>query len=296
MKAKPKHNLAWLLATARAVARELKRRSAGTRLRIRIPRGDISTNTDGWRVRIGDLGKNQPKLEVWLDRFTGHSQRKLWACFSSYKSRPPILAITKRVSRRLWPTRVLTTSDIKDGGICALAIRLNRHGFNAPILEKYDDGLTFYGVYDPTRDSTEGLRSHFCTRAAAFFEDVARALPGARGEDEQRDVYPQFENRKRVASHLRRERSKLLAAECKIRDHYACQVCGLLFEDAYGRLGSEFAEAHHLVPLGQLRENVKTRLEDLATVCANCHRMLHRMEGKLEDMKRLKAIFRKHNT
>jgi HNH endonuclease len=33
------------------------------------------------------------------------------------------------------------------------------------------------------------------------------------------------------------------------------------------------AEAHHIVPLSQLRESVKTRLEDLATVCANCHRL-----------------------
>jgi predicted HNH restriction endonuclease len=154
---------------------------------------------------------------------------------------------------------------------------------------------TFYGIYDPTRETTERVNPHFCTRAVAFFEDVARAMPEAKTEDEEREVFPHFENRKTVASHLRRERSKLLAAECKIRDDYQCQVCGLRFEEAYGNLGREFAEAHHLVPLNKLRENVRTDLDDLTTVCANCHRMLHRMEGDSGDIQKLKAIFRRHN-
>jgi predicted HNH restriction endonuclease len=131
---------------------------------------------------------------------------------------------------------------------------------------------------------------HFCTRAAAFFEDVARALPNAKAEEDQNDVYPRFENRKLVVSHLHRERSKLLAAECKIRDGYECRVCALRFEDTYGKLGSEFAEAHHLIPLSRLKENERTSLEDLATVCANCHRMLHKMRGVRGDLLKLKAI------
>jgi predicted HNH restriction endonuclease len=113
----------------------------------------------------------------------------------------------------------------------------------------------------------------FCLRAVAFFEDVARSLPRATPEDDQRDVYPRCENR-RKASHLHRERSRLLATECKIQDKYVCQVCSHHSENPYGKIGREFAEAHHIIPLSQLRESVKTRLEDLATVCANCHRML----------------------
>jgi predicted HNH restriction endonuclease len=60
-----------------------------------------------------------------------------------------------------------------------------------------------------------------------------------------------------------------------------CEVsgCGFDFFRTYGELGREFAECHHRVPLSLLAGVRETRLEDLAIVCANCHRMLHR--GKL---------------
>ena len=291
MAVKVRQDKAWLLATAKVVAERLKSHSEGTRLRIRIPSGAGTTNTDGWFAVIGDLGKNQPRLEVWLDRFSGYPDRKLYACFRS-EARQQMTAITKHVSRKLWPTRLVTAEDTDEDKHLVLAERLGRSEFNTPILEKYRDGRTFYGIYDPTREASERISPHFCARAVAFFEDVARSLPYAAAEDEQREVYARCENRKWVASHLHRERSKLLAAECKIRDNYECQVCGLHFKDVYGKLGIEFAEAHHRVPLSQLREDVRTRIQDLATVCANCHRMLHRMKGKPDDTKKLKAIVR----
>jgi 5-methylcytosine-specific restriction endonuclease McrA len=279
--------------TSKAVAEELKLHIEGTKLRIRIPSRATTTNTDGWRAIIGDLGKKKPRLEIWFDRFPGYPERKLYACFFSV-DRQKMITITKRVSRKLWPIRTVTSKDTYEEKYLALSDRLKRSEFNAPILEKYPDGGTYYGIYDPTRESSGKVSPHFCTRAVAFFEDVARALPQATDEDGQREVYPRYENRKRVTSHLRRERSRLLATERKIHDNHQCQVCGIRFEDRYGRLGSDFAEAHHLVPLSQLREQVRTGIEDLLTVCANCHRMLHRMEGKRGDIKKLKVIVLKY--
>lgn len=293
MKSNPRQDRTWLLAVARSVAVRLKQHFGGTQLRIRLPRGAAQTNTNGWSVIIGDLGKSKPRLEIWLDKFSGYSQRKLFACFFS-RARPQLLTITKRVARKLWPARIVTTEDTERQRFLVLSKRLARSEFNAPILEKYKGGSTFYGIYDPTRETVERVSPHFITRAAAFFEDVARALPHAKAQDEERDVFPQVENRKRVRSHLVRERSKLLAAECKIRDDYQCQVCNLRPELAYGILGRESTEAHHLVPLSRLREDVRTKLEDLATVCANCHRVLHRMDGKSHDITKLRALVRKN--
>lgn len=289
MKPHARKDRAWLLATAKAVARELKQRGEGTPLRIRIPSRATVTNTDGWSAVIGTLGKDQPRLEVWFDRFAGYPDRKLYACFHS-EQRRQLEAITKRVARKLCPHRVITTDDTKEGGHFALVSRLGRNEFNVPILEKYAEGWTFYGIYDPTRESAARVSPHFCARAAAFFESVARTLPRATPENEEREVYPKAENRKLVAAHLQRERSRLLATERKIHDGYECQVCGLRFEDHYGSIGKDFAEAHHIVPLSRLSGKVTTRLEDLRTVCANCHRMLHRMKGKAGDMSRLRKL------
>lgn len=294
MKRKSRQDRTWLLATARAVATRLKPHSKGTVLRIRTPSGATTTNTDGWRAVIGDLGRNQPWLEVWFDRFSGYPERKLFACFRS-ETRAPLVAITRQVSRKLWPTRVITPEDMNEEKFLVLNERLGRSEFNSPILEKYGGGNTFFGIYDPTRKATERISPHFLNRAAAFFEDVARTSPLAAPEDEHSDVFPQCENRKHVASHLQRERSRLLSTERKIQDDYKCQVCGMRFEDVYGKVvGQGYAEAHHLVPLSQLRGGVRTRLEDLRTVCANCHRMLHRMDGKRTDIARLTAIIRRH--
>ncbi len=291
MASTPRRDRSWLLAIAREVAGILKRGSLGTRLRIRSPRAATATNTSGWYAVVGDLGKGQPRLEVWFDRFSGYPERKLYVCVRS-ELRPPILSISKRATPRLGKPRVVTLHETKDDGFLVLAERLARFEFGRPVLEKYPGGRTFYGMYDSTRTTQEPFNPRFCRWAANFFGDVASTLPGAIADDEQRDVYPRFENRKLVASHLRRERSRMLAAACKERDGYQCQVCNFQFVDGYGRLGADFAEAHHRIPLGQLPKNVQTNLEDLVTVCSNCHRMLHRMAGRRDDLGRLKTIVR----
>ena len=55
-----------------------------------------------------------------------------------------------------------------------------------------------------------------------------------------------------------------------------CEVCTLNFADRYGKHGAGYIEVHHLTPIAKLGTGAKTRLSDLALVCANCHRMLHR--------------------
>ena len=56
-----------------------------------------------------------------------------------------------------------------------------------------------------------------------------------------------------------------------------CEACGFDFQSTYGELGEGFCEVHHRTPLAELDGETKTTLKGLAVVCANCHRMLHRM-------------------
>ena len=73
-------------------------------------------------------------------------------------------------------------------------------------------------------------------------------------------------------------RAKLDAFRREHNGRLFCQVpgCGFDFEMVYGELGTGFAEVHHLRPLGELCQPFSTTLADLAVVCANCHRMIHR--------------------
>ena len=86
--------------------------------------------------------------------------------------------------------------------------------------------------------------------------------------------------------HKRKERNKELVKAVKIKhlktdEKLCCQVCGFSFVEKYGKLGEGFIEAHHLFPISKLEGETETRLEDIALVCSNCHRMLHRQNPLL---------------
>lgn len=90
------------------------------------------------------------------------------------------------------------------------------------------------------------------------------------------------EGRQLLRTHLVRERRPALVklAKQRFKDQHDgrlfCQACGFDFSATYGPLGEDYIEAHHTVPVSQLVPGSQTRVEDLAMVCANCHRMLHR--------------------
>jgi len=71
-----------------------------------------------------------------------------------------------------------------------------------------------------------------------------------------------------------------------------CEVCDFDFYMAYGELGKGFIEVHHKTPLSEIDGETKTNLDDLALVCPNCHRMLHREINTLS-IKKLKSLLTK---
>jgi len=76
-------------------------------------------------------------------------------------------------------------------------------------------------------------------------------------------------------------RNPQLVRDAKRKLGYICQVCKFNFEHKYGDLGREYIEVHHLDPLSERpkaewREELKTRLDRVAVVCSNCHRIIHR--------------------
>lgn len=88
------------------------------------------------------------------------------------------------------------------------------------------------------------------------------------------------EGREVYHRHRVRERSPVLSKlkkETVLRDEgrLVCEACGFDFERQYGELGVGFIECHHRFPLGEGEER-ETTLDDLALLCANCHRMVHR--------------------
>lgn len=90
--------------------------------------------------------------------------------------------------------------------------------------------------------------------------------------------------RERDAQLVERKKRSVLVTKGKL----SCEVCGFDFKERYGDLGAEFCEVHHLKPLAHRSGNEPTMLEELAIVCSNCHRMLHRRG--LISIKHLKGL------
>lgn len=80
--------------------------------------------------------------------------------------------------------------------------------------------------------------------------------------------------------HRYRERDSKIVKKKKqtvlrTRGKLECECCGFNFQEKYGHRGAGYIECHHISGLAEAAEKRKTRLDDLALVCANCHRMIH---------------------
>ncbi|HTB31053.1 MAG TPA: HNH endonuclease [Bacteroidia bacterium] len=98
-------------------------------------------------------------------------------------------------------------------------------------------------------------------------------------------LYKYHKYRERGNSIVKEKKKAILKGLGKLE----CEICQFDFAMTYGILGAGFMECHHRVPLFETDIEKITRLEDLALVCSNCHRMLHRSIDTLtvENLKRL---------
>ena len=104
------------------------------------------------------------------------------------------------------------------------------------------------------------------------------AVPKA-SQEEDEEFAEAEEGRILTRVHRSRERSRKLveqkkASVLKASGKLKCEACSFDFEEAYGERGKGFIEVHHIKPVHTLAAGDKTRLEDLALLCSNCHRIV----------------------
>lgn len=112
-------------------------------------------------------------------------------------------------------------------------------------------------------------------------EETVNLLYQMNDEEDQSLLWEVKEGKVLYKLHKYRERNMPIVKEKKAqfqKDHKTlfCEVCTFNFERKYGTLGKDYIECHHRVPLSESTSEIITKLSDLALVCSNCHRMLHR--------------------
>ena len=104
--------------------------------------------------------------------------------------------------------------------------------------------------------------------------------------------YPEGKQQLRI--HLIRERDPRVIREAKRRykqknEELSCQACGFNFVKVYGEIGEDYIEGHHINPVSDQETESITRIEDIALLCSNCHKMIHRRRPWLclDELKKL---------
>lgn len=114
--------------------------------------------------------------------------------------------------------------------------------------------------------------------------------------DELEEDFGSKEGKELFRNHRIRERDSTLTYKKKQKaiknGTLECEVCKFSFRDIYEQ---DYIECHHKVPI--FKGERITKLEDLALVCSNCHRMLHRkIQGDFLSIEQLKErIKTRHN-
>lgn len=103
-----------------------------------------------------------------------------------------------------------------------------------------------------------------------------------------------FEGKKRERWTNHYERNPKLRVAVIQAHGTRCTICKFDFEEVYGEHGAGFSEVHHIRPVNSLDEAASVDpVTDMAVVCSNCHRMIHRRKDNVLAIKELRAMLRK---
>jgi hypothetical protein len=197
-----------------------------------------------------------PRLElIALGEFHGESGQRTPEGETLYNVR----YLTAVVSRPLRLAELRTDASLQD------ALFLKKGPASSAVRLSNSEGEHLYRLLVSHNKSVEGIWPELETREAAVPDIDDSAIEGER----------------RLVQHVRLERSRSLV-EAKRKSilaatgRLACEVCGFEFGVRYGSLGEGFCEVHPRKPLAAADAPQVTYPEDLAIVCSNCHRILHR--------------------
>jgi hypothetical protein len=98
--------------------------------------------------------------------------------------------------------------------------------------------------------------------------------------------YTEEEGGKETTTAYRVYRSAKLAMNAKKRDNFTCQACDFNFR-------KQIVHVHHLDPLSERQSPKKTSIEDLVTLCPNCHYLAHFWLRKSNLFKKREALLQK---
>jgi len=140
-------------------------------------------------------------------------------------------------------------------------------------LEKFHPFMTF--------DTFESKFKEYFAFQIDYYTDESEVLNSHIAESLLEDER-YTEGEKRLATHYITERNAKVVKKAKEQfaiEHAGqlfCDICEMNYEEVYGVIGKGYIEAHHKNQLS-ISGITDTQTEDLALLCASCHRMIHKL-------------------
>ncbi len=284
----------YLKELAKKVLSAIKNKGISTPFNARKKVALYNTNSGGWGVQLGIFRGYKCSFEIWIDQFTASDERKIYYCIFANQTEGfnQLIKLAEPLFGKHVTILLSDWSNVSD--VARLKKELAKKSFGKPVYEKYPENNEFlYGVYKYDRPSLKQNKAvELVEEVVNFVLKINTVLSTERIKKEAQTLQGS-ENRNVTKSHLQRERKGRLVLLRKRLDNYVCNICGFDYREKYGTLGDNFAEAHHIIPLSKNKKQRMTSVDDLVTVCASCHRMLHRMNGEIGDIAKLKKIVNK---
>ena len=172
------------------------------------------------------------------------------------------------------------------------------HG-SSPLSKAYGEAPAFYKKYSVDDFPNEEDLVSDLTHMLQLYNDLIYAggtdlIENKLGSDDFA-VNLTVDERKLYSVH-RKVEGRADSKKIKKYHGYTCKVCKFNFKEVYGDLGDNYIEAHHLLPYSDLAEGRLRKLnirKDFVVLCANCHRMIHRMESPADIQKLIEMLDKK---
>ncbi|MCX7067042.1 MAG: HNH endonuclease [Methylococcales bacterium] len=189
----------------------------------------------------------------------------------------------------------------------SLNIRYNYDHLSIVInnFREYNNAKDIRKFVEEVVDADVGCRRHHLYAIAREYLD--RKKKGVKNtsstqpepsDDQEEPDYEYPEGTEVEKTHRGRERDgKVIKKAKKLfkknNGRLYCEVCGFYFEEIYGERAKDFIEAHHNIPVSEM-DTSGTKIKDIAMLCSNCHRIIHRTKPWLS-VEELKALIEKHS-
>ena len=249
-----------------------------------------NTTSDAIRFLVTDFPENDPQSIKRINDFlekavkTGFSNPKGGSDFAG-AAQFASLILTSILSSRFVDYRKSRWQKFAQAFGYALPYRKATHGewivWAGNFAQKISETPT-YREYWPLSDNSLSVPAWVISGLCWVGLQPSKPISGP--VDPNSISFPEGNLKRRL--HLFRERNRTVVAQAKVlalkNDPFLrCQVCKFSFSKKYGHLGNGFIEAHHKVPIAQLKKGGKTKVNEIALVCSNCHRMIHHGEKTL---------------